>query len=132
MSLYIPTARIAHPSDDFDSLLRFHYGGLGLTVLDKFEDHHGIDGIMPGGKGAPYHFECTKTRRHSAARAPTQGNLLVFYHPNAKDWDVAVQRMGGAGFAPIPSFHPFWDRDGLVFEGPDGYRIVLQNMAWDG
>jgi hypothetical protein len=39
--------------------------------------------------------------------------------------------MAKAGFAPVESFNPFWDRDGLTFEDPDGYRAVLQNAAWD-
>jgi hypothetical protein len=30
----------------------------------------------------------------------------------------------------VPSFNPYWDRDGVTFEDPDGYRIVLQKAAW--
>jgi len=25
---------------------------------------------------------------------------------------------------------PYWDRSGLTFEDPDGFRVVLQNSAW--
>jgi hypothetical protein len=39
--------------------------------------------------------------------------------------------MRDAGFAPVSSFNPYWDRDGLTFEDPDGYRAVLQNAPWD-
>jgi hypothetical protein len=38
--------------------------------------------------------------------------------------------MQDAGFAPVPSFNPYWDRQGATFEDPDGYRLVLQNAAW--
>jgi len=38
--------------------------------------------------------------------------------------------MRGAGFEPVPSFNPFWDRQGVTFEDAGGYRIVLQNTAW--
>jgi hypothetical protein len=55
--------------------------------------------------------------------------LLVFYLPDRPDWQVAVNRMLAAGFAPVPSFNPYWDRAGLTFEDPDGYRVVLQNAA---
>jgi hypothetical protein len=37
--------------------------------------------------------------------------------------------MLAAGFVPVPSFNPYWDRAGLTFEDPDGYRVVLQNAA---
>ena len=45
-----PTLRIARPSDDLSELLRFYRDGLGLTVLEQFEDHDGFDGIMLGKK----------------------------------------------------------------------------------
>jgi hypothetical protein len=38
--------------------------------------------------------------------------------------------MRAAGFAPVASFKPYWDRQGVTFEDPDGYRVVLQNAAW--
>ena len=41
-----------------------------------------------------------------------------------------LQRLRDAGFDPVPSFNPYWDRDGVTFEDPDGYRIVLQKAAW--
>jgi len=31
---------------------------------------------------------------------------------------IASQR--DAGFDPIPAFNPYWDRDGVTFEDPDG------------
>jgi hypothetical protein len=39
--------------------------------------------------------------------------------------------MQNAGFVPVGSFNPYWDRQGVTFEDPDGYRIVLQNSEWD-
>ena len=75
-------------------------------------------------------FEFTAKRGHAVGRAPTPDNLLIFYLPETDAWQQAVQRMRGAGFDPVPSFNPYWDRDGVTFEDPDGYRIVLQKAAW--
>ena len=50
---------------------------------------------------------------------PTADNLLVFYLPEAAEWQVAVQRMQAAGFAPGPSYNPYWDKLGRTFEDPD-------------
>ena len=113
-----------------DRLLRFYRDGLGLSLLFKFEDHDGFDGIVLGCEAAPYHFEFTKKRGHVAGRAPTEENLLVFYHPDAADWRAAVQRMRDEGFMPVGSFNPYWDREGVTFEDPDGYRVVLQSGSW--
>ena len=122
--------RVARPSDNLDRLLPFYRDGLGLEMLYRFDDHDGFDGIMLGAKGVPYHFEFTRARGHVAGRAPTQDNLLIFYLPERATWQAAVDRMRAAGFAPVAAFNPYWDRDGVTFEDPDGYRLVLQNAAW--
>ena len=109
-----PILRVARPSDDLEALLRFYQQGLGFALLYRFEDHDGFDGI----------------RGHVAGRAPTWDNLLVFYFPDAEDWQSAVRKMREAGFEPVSAFNPYWDREGVTFEDPDGYRIVLQKAAW--
>jgi len=38
--------------------------------------------------------------------------------------------MAEAGHGAVPSINPYWDRDGVAFEDPDGYRVVIQNAAW--
>jgi len=125
-----PTLRVARPSDDLDALLAFYRDGLGLSVLYRFEDHDGFDGVMLGRPGAPYHFEFTRARGHAAGRAPTEDNLLVFYIPDHAEWTAAVERMVAAGFEWVPAFNPYWDRNGRTFEDPDGYRVVLERGAW--
>jgi catechol 2,3-dioxygenase-like lactoylglutathione lyase family enzyme len=124
------TLRIARPSDNLDALLAFYRDGLGLELMFRFEDHQGFDGMMLGSPGAPYHFEFTRAKGHPAGRAPTQDNLLVFYIADEPRWREAVERMRKAGFAPVPSFNPYWDQQGRTFEDPDGYRVVLQQGSW--
>jgi len=130
MNAPVPTLRVARPTDDLDRLLPFYRDGLGLRVLYRFEDHDGFDGVMLGLEGALYHFEFTRARGHTAGRAPTKDNLLIFYLPAEEAWRGAIERMSNAGFAPVAAFNPYWDRNGVTFEDPDGYRIVLQRPAW--
>ena len=124
------TLRVARPTDYIDEVVRFYSDGLGLTKLGSFEDHEGFDGVMLGVPGAPYHLEFTQKRGHAAGRAPTRENLLVFYLPDEPQCQAAVDRMIAAGYEPVSSFNPYWDRAGRTFEDPDGYRVVLQNAAW--
>ena len=102
-----------------------------LEILYRFEDHDGFDGVMLGHAGAPYHFEFTKAHGHTVGRAPTRDNLLVFCLPDPGEWQVAVERMEGAGFRAVPAFNPYWDRSGRTFEDPDGYRVVIQRADWN-
>ncbi len=85
---------------------------------------------MLGTPGASYHLEFTRKAGHVAARAPSQDNLLVFYLPDRQQWQAAVNRMVAAGYEVQTSFNPYWDRVGVTFEDPDGYRVVLQNTSW--
>ena len=125
-----PILRVARPTDNLVALLRFYRDGLGLQLLTSFTAHNGFDGVMLGHPHAPYHLEFTHQRGHAVGRAPTADNLLVFYLPEAAEWQAAVQRMAAAGFAPVPAFNLYWDQQGLTFEDPDGYRVVLQRAAW--
>ncbi len=122
--------RFARPTDQLDAVVRFYTVGLGLQVLGSFLDHEGFDGMMIGRAGASYHLEFTQKRGHSAGRCPTEDNLLVFYLPDLEDWQAAVDRMEAAGYQAVASFNPYWDRNGRTFSDPDGYRVVLQNSAW--
>lgn len=124
------TLRVARPTDNLAEVARFYEDGLGLTRLGSFQDHDGFDGLMLGAPGATYHFEFTRRRGHKAGRAPTRDNLLVFYLPDRREWQEAIDLMTAAGYTSAPSCNPYWDRAGRTFEDPDGYRIVLENASW--
>ncbi|MHB0704283.1 VOC family protein [Roseomonas mucosa] len=126
----VPKLRVARPTDHLEAVVRFYRDALGLEELTRFQDHEGFDGVMLGRPGGPYHFEFTHAHGHSAGRAPTQDNLLVFYLPDPAAWEAVVARMRDRGHEPVPSFNPYWDRAGVTFEDPDGYRVVLQRAAW--
>jgi catechol 2,3-dioxygenase-like lactoylglutathione lyase family enzyme len=128
--LAIAHLRIARPTDDTPALIKFYREGLGFELLFEFKDHDGFDGVMLGHKSAPYHLEFTRKQGHSAGRAPTADNLLVFYLPDRAEWSGAVARLQDAGYQPVAGFNPYWDKNGKTFEDPDGYRIVLQNAQW--
>jgi catechol 2,3-dioxygenase-like lactoylglutathione lyase family enzyme len=124
------TLRVARPTDHLDQVVRFYTEGLGLQILSHFENHEGFDGVMVGIPGESYHFEFTHHQGHTVGYAPTQDNLIVFYLPNQLEWQQSVERMKAIGYKPIKSYNPYWDRSGVTFEDPDGYRVVLQNADW--
>lgn len=124
--------RVARPSDDLPAVIKFYRDGLGFGVLFEFKAHDGFDGVMLGRKGAAYHLEFTRKAGHKAGRAPTEDNLLVFYLPDADEWQRAVARLERLGYKSVKAFNPYWDKIGETFEDPDGYRVVLQNASWPG
>jgi catechol 2,3-dioxygenase-like lactoylglutathione lyase family enzyme len=126
MAAYTSVLRVARPTDRLEEVVRFYRDGVGLTELGSFEDHEGFDGVMLGMPGAPYHLEFTRRRGSSAGRAPTEDHLLVFYLPDEREWQAAIDRMAAAGYDPVLSPNPYWNRAGRTFEDPDGYRVVFQ------
>lgn len=126
----IPTLRVARPTNDLAALRHFYIEGLGLQELYAFTGHDGFDGLMLGHPGAPYHLEFIREAGHVAPPAPTPENLLVFYLPERAAWEAAVARMQAHGYPAVPAHNAYWDRQGLTFEDPDGYRVVLQQAAW--
>lgn len=122
--------RIARPSDQMEEVVRFYRDGLGFQLLGSFQNHAGFDGVMLGQPGGAYHLEFTAKKDHPAGRAPTQDNLLVLYLPDPQEWNLAVEHMRAQGYASVPAFNPYWDLHGKTFEDPDGYRVVIQQSAW--
>ncbi len=127
----IPKLRVARPTNDLAPLLHFYCEGLGLQRLTGFAGHNGFDGAMLGHPGAPYHLEFTREAGQIAPSAPTAEHLLVFYFPDAAEWQTAVARLEAAGYGAVPAHNPYWNERGRTFEDPDGYRVVLQQAAWD-
>ena len=121
MSLVRATLRIARSTDRMEDVAAFYMEGLGFEKLAAFEDHAGFDGVI---------LEFTHERGRPSSAAPDPESLLVFYIPDADEWRAAVARLRSLGVKPVPSHNAYWDRSGLTFEDPDGFRVVLQNAAW--
>lgn len=120
--------RIARPTEQLERVVRFYREGLGWRVLDAFQGHEGVDGVMVGLPGALFHLEFTRARDRGG-RAPAAEHLLVFYLPDEEEWLASVDRMLAAGYTAVPASNPYWDRNGLTFQDPDGYRVVLENSG---
>lgn len=131
MALATAHIRIARPTDNIPALFRFYQDGLGFTKLGAFEDHAGFSGAVLGHPTlAGYQLEFTRHQTGApVGRAPTQDNLLVFYLPDGEAFASATAQMEGAGFPAVKSYNPYWDGVGKTYEDPDGYRVVLANMA---
>ena len=118
--------RVARPTDKFDEVVRFYCDGLGLTVIGRFSNHFGYDGIILALPGRRDHLEFISHRDGSPCAAPSQDNLLVFYLPKPAEFTALEQRLTAIGQAPVQAENAYWTKNGaLTFEDPDGWRVVL-------
>ncbi len=123
--------RVARPTDNLAAIAAMYQHGLGFALLGEFIDHEGFDGIILGHPAHPWHLEFTAQRGHKVGQAPGEDHLLVFYLPNHGEWESACAEMRAAGFRQVRAYNPYWDMQGRSFEDLDGYRVVLQNAAWE-
>lgn len=122
--------RIARPTDRLQPIAAMYCDGLGFSRLGEFYDHQGFDGVMLGHPHHAYHLEFTHHRGESAGHAPSKDNLLVFYLPDASEWQAQYRQMLAAGFNRVSAYNPYWDINGQTFADLDGYRVVLQRQTW--
>ncbi|GGH77835.1 catechol-2,3-dioxygenase [Pullulanibacillus pueri] len=121
--------RVARPTDRFDDVVRFYQEGLGLHPVTSFAGHQGYKGVVFGLPDVRYQLEFTQHEEGSPCPAPTKDNLLVFYIPDKQAQDTIVQRLHTMGYHSVPPENPYWEKSGVTFEDPDGWRIVLMNTT---
>jgi len=125
-----PTLRIARPTNNLEALTTFYVDGLGLQQLSSFKDHTSFDGVMLGHPDYQWHLEFTHQHGVIVERAPSKEHLLVFYEEKREEWEGMVERVEKTGGVRVESENPWWEVNGVTFEDPDGYRIVLYNGSW--
>ena len=121
--------RVARPTDRLREVVRFYGEGLGLKQIGSFEGHAGYSGVMLGIPGREYHLEFTHHEEGSPCPAPTKDNLLVFYIPDREAVDQFIARLASLGHTPVEPENPYWKNEGVTFEDPDGWRVVLMNTS---
>jgi catechol 2,3-dioxygenase-like lactoylglutathione lyase family enzyme len=123
----VAQVRIARPTVRLPDVLAFYRDGLGLRELDRFEDHHGYDGVILGLPGRTYQLEFTQHRRGGPCPPPTGDNLLVLYVPRAEQILAICERLERRGHRPVAPENPYWLHRSVTYEDPDRWRVVLCN-----
>jgi YycE-like C-terminal domain/YycE-like N-terminal domain len=126
----VHTMRVARSTDKLSAIAGMYEQGLGLSMLAEFANHDGFDGVILGHRRHPYHLEFTSQRGHHIGTVTTADHLLVFYIADKSEWEHACDRMLAAGFRSVRSYNPYWDAHGKTFEDLDGFRVVIENVAW--
>jgi catechol 2,3-dioxygenase-like lactoylglutathione lyase family enzyme len=119
--------RVARHTERLDEVVGFYRDGLGLTEIGGFRAHAGYDGVFLEVPGTGAHLELTAGGGHGAPASHPE-SLLVLYLGDEEALRAAVARLG---IEPVAPANPYWAGQGLTFEDPDGFRVVLVPEAWD-
>ena len=116
------TVRLARPARDLTRSTRFYHDLIGLPRVGGFDNHDGFDGVffaLPGGA------ELELTTGPAQPAPSTDEDLLVLYARTWAEVEGIGARLIAAGVTRIPNRNPYWNRSGLTFLDPDGYRLVI-------
>lgn len=127
VELPVVQIRIARPTHQLQRVVQFYHDGIGLNIIGSFEGHAGYSGVMLGLPGNQYHLEFTEHADASPCPAPTKDNLLVLYIPDKEAIERLVKRLEGMGYPQVPPENPYWEKQGVTIEDPDGWRVVLMH-----
>lgn len=119
----VTQVRIARASRDLARAEMFYRRGLQLTLVDRFADHAGYDGVILALPGSA-HLEITRHARGRGA-SPDPDDLLVLYLPSAAQFARSCDRLARLGHDPVEPANPWWRDRAATFEDPDGWRVVL-------
>ena len=119
--------RIARHTSRFEEITNFYTQILGLEVLGEFKDHAGYKGIFLGLTDADWHLEFTSDGSEPQ-HDPDKDDLLVFYPQSGSEYTNILQRFNDAGIARVAAKNPYWNDNGVLFEDPDGFGIVISHL----
>jgi len=122
--LVIMKVRIARHTTDLNHIIDFYGRILGLKVLGEFRDHHGYSGIFMGMPGQNWHLEFTISAT-APVHQPDGDDLLVFYASSLEEFAAMKTRFVKNQVKQVRPLNPYWAKNGITFEDPDGYRVVI-------
>lgn len=116
--------RIARHTTDLNRIIDFYGRILGLKVLGEFKDHHGYSGVFMSVPGETWHLEFTVSDT-APIHQPDDDDLLVFYASSLEEFAAMKTRFVKNHVKQVKPPNPYWEKNGITFEDPDGFRVVI-------
>jgi hypothetical protein len=116
--------RYARHSNDLAALEKFYTEIIGLEKLGEFRNHDNYDGIFLGLAGQPWHLEFTSSL-DKAQQQCDEDDLLVFYYAADIEIQYIWKKAAATGIEAVEPKNPYWKENGLCFNDPDGFGLIL-------
>ncbi len=116
--------RIARHTIDLNRMIDFYGRILGLKILGEFKNHQNYGGVFLGHPGAGWHLEFTVSD-HPPIHQPDADDLLVFYAATIDEFTALKEKLIANRVKSVAPVNPYWAKNGITFEDPDGFRIVI-------
>ena len=119
--------RYARHTNNIKPLINFYCDILNLEVLGSFENHDSYNGVFIGKPDAGWHLEFTESNE-KAKHLFDEDDILVFYPENKDGYDKIIEKISKTGIKKIKPVNPYWEKNGIMIEDPDGYKILVSDL----
>lgn len=116
--------RFARHTTNLDQIKHFYVELLGLEVLGSFENHDNYDGVFIGKKEENWQLEFTVSDQ-LPNHTSDEDDLLVFYLDSQEELYNRRSILKENGVESIKAKNPYWNINGVTYQDPDGFRLVL-------
>ena len=116
--------RVARHTKNLNRMIDFYGRVLGLKVLGEFKNHENYDGVFLGIPNAGWHLEFTVSETPPLHQADDD-DLLIFYVASIEEFTTLKNKIIGNGIKNVAPKNPYWAKNGITFQDPDGFRIVI-------
>ena len=116
--------RVARHTNNLDSIIYFYKDLLGLTILGRFNDHDGYDGVFLGIENADWHLEFTISKE-APKHQPDEDDLLVFYLKSVDEYEALKTIFKNNNIPAVEAKNPYWRANGILYLDPEGYGVIL-------
>ena len=123
--------RYARHTADLNTLEDFYTNILGFSVLGRFENHAGYDGVFLAKEGTDWHLELTQSDdvpEHNS----DEDDLLVFYPESQHECETILAAIHEAGLELVLPKNPYWIEYGICVLDPDGFRVIISRQRVKG
>ncbi|VXC34787.1 conserved hypothetical protein [Flavobacterium sp. 9AF] len=119
--------RFARHTNNLENLKSFYIDLLGLEYLGSFENHSDYDGIFIGKPNLDWHLEFTKSNELITFNFGEE-DYLVFYPETIQEFEKIRSKLVENNIPSILSKNPYWNENGIIFNDPDGYSIIISKV----
>ena len=119
--------RYARHTTNIDKIKVFYTQILQLDKLGEFKNHDGYNGLFLGLKDKDWHLEFTENGEIPKCTTD-EDDLLVFYPTNLEHYKSIIQNIKTYRIRQLEPKNPYWKKNGIMINDPDGYGIIISNL----
>ena len=116
--------RVARHTNQLNTIKKFYIDVLGFEFLGDFHNHDNYNGIFLTKGNSQWHLEFTESNIE-ANHVFDEDDLMVLYVESKNEMVLIEKQLKAKGIKKIKAQNPYWNRNGIMIQDPDGYRIIF-------